>query len=167
MKQFRWIVILPALAALIGCSGGANSGAAPQPQPVYRSEVQAGGAIAVKTRVLSDVVVNQPVTVELLFPGNPRRSLWLDITDSDDYRINGDYRRYIQGGAKGGTLSETVELVPLVAGKHYLRMFVSDSRGQNPRSVVVALPVKDATGSVPRPEKKVRSRIDFESTPDR
>ena len=162
--------LIPAAILCAACSdgsGGSGAAAVATPAPVrelaYQSEKRAGGAIAVKADVLGDVVVNQPVAIELTFTGNFDRALWLEIADSDDYRIEGDYRRVVDADSDNGQLGERIELVPLIPGKHYLRLVVSRSGGQDPRAVVVALPVKDESGQMPEPDKTIKSRIDFKS----
>ena len=133
---------------------------------IKTSQVRAGGAIAVNTRVLTDVMVGEAVTVELTIVARPYRDLWLTIADDEHFALQGEAQRLLEG-SDSRTLTERMTLKPLAAGKHYLRMTLFYKNGGNPRSVVVALKVKDSSGKFPKADKPIKNRIEFQSLPAR
>ena len=169
VKQLLSTFMVMLLVSVVGaCTDAADSASSRESDVVKtvvkQSQMRAGGAIAVKTRVLGEVVVNQVVTVELSVVSQSSRGFWLTIADSDQFELLGDSERFIEGGAAAKS-SERIELIPLSPGKHYLRMTVSREAGDDARSVVVALKVKDESGTVPDNSKPVKNRIEFRSQP--
>lgn len=131
---------------------------------ILQSQARAGGAIAVQTRVLTEVRLNQPVIVELtVSPGNYRQ-LWLTIADSEHFALQGEYQRWL-GSSHQQPVIEQITLTPLSAGKHYLRMTLAQEDGSNPRSVVVALKVVGDTDLLPAERELPKERIEFQSRP--
>lgn len=131
---------------------------------VVESQARAGGAIAVKSRLLGEVVLHQPVTVELSIAPGSFRSLWLTIVDSEHFELQGDYERHLTNNGQW-TITEQITLTPLSAGKHYLRMTLAHEDGSNPRSVVVALKVPGEAGESPAANQPPKARIEFQSRP--
>lgn len=164
----RFLIALLVVAAPLLSACSRSSIAAPGEQPLQRevrnSPPQVGGAITSRTRVLGETRVNRMVVVEVELLAEPYRELWLDILDNDSYVLRGKSRRVLET-REDGAVVEYIELLPIRAGKHYLKMTVSETNGENPSAVVVALPVADARGKMPETPKENKSRIEFKAAP--
>lgn len=171
---FQSAIVLPFISLMLcACSGEGTSSANPvlaaAPVSIVRttttlSQIRAGSGIAAKTRVLSEVKINQPVTVELVLMAAPNQTLLVNIIESEDLQLHGDYRRVVESN-DDGRVTKMIELTPLKAGKHYLKMTVSEFDGSSPRSVAVILQVEDQTGTVPKTQSVTKDRIDFKAIP--
>lgn len=159
--------ILIVSAAASGCSRGGvaeEKPTGPLHTEISQSVPRSGGAISAQSKILTPVVKGQPVVIELVFGTEPGQDLWLEIADSDAFELKGDYRRVLEVRKKG-VVKEYIQLTPLQAGKHYLKMTVSHAGGESPRALVVILPVVDDKGNMPEPQKEERSRVEFRATP--
>lgn len=160
-----------AIVMVVGvCSGCSRGGIAAGEQgdsprrEVSQSVPRSGGALSAQSKILTQVVIGKPVVVELIFGTDPRQDLWLDIAEDEGFELKGDYRRVLEV-RKRGVAKEYIQLTPLAPGKQYLKMTVSHAGGDNPRSLVVILPVEDAQGNVPEKARESRSRVEFQTTP--
>lgn len=175
MMKVRFHILFIALAVtaicsvVAGCSkpaASAGDGRAIVRREIRTSQAGEGRAIASRTQLLTPVKEGQVVIVQVVFIAKPYQDIWLDIAQNDAFELDGDYHRVLKGGKNGMTV-ENIKLVPNKAGKTYLKMTASYAGGRFPSEVVVALPVENEQGHMPKKTRKIKDRIEYQAAPVR
>ncbi len=124
------------------------------------SQAIAGDSIVMKHRVSGDLQLEGELLVELYFVLSPEQLLTLDFVDSHQYQFI-DEVEAVYSADQQGALTVKLSVMPLTAGKIYIKFLASTTDDQRIRSFSIPLQIKDKQGQVPEKQSRVKSRVNL------
>ena len=167
VKTFFWSLIFRPLLALTGffivsCSD-INHDEVSTVLEIKQTRLHAGSDMQMDYRIDSQLKVNLPVVIALSFQLEPYQLMALEIQDSDRFQWLRILDAVYQAD-EAGVVSIEMNIMPLQAGKAYIKFIAATVDGTSVRSFAIPLAVYDDDNHLPVKAKKPLDRINLPAT---